>query len=113
MIPGRKDARIYKNHQQVKLATFPAYTGPPKPLGSGVGGGRASSVWGEPRCLFAMMSWFTPAILASHPTSTPVHQEGPCMDSELCGYPVPGKLKGPTGRVQPLGLWNVFKKLCL
>ena len=55
--------------------------------------------------LFVRMSWFTPAVLASHLPST-------FMDKESYGYSVSGKFKEPTGRAQHLGALKVLKKLC-
>ena len=59
----------------------------------------------DPVHLLARMSWFTPAVLASHLPST-------FMDEESYGYFVSGKFKEPTGRAQHLSALKMLKKLC-
>ena len=114
MIPTRKDARIYKNAGEVSNISSIHRASKKPSVMNGPGDRRTTSVWGKPRWLFAMMSWFTPAILASHPVSSPVHpQKRPCMDSKLCVYPVPGRLKKSRGRAQYLGVWKMLRRLCL
>lgn len=74
MILGRKDAQIYENDQQVKFSNIPAHMGPSKSLSDGPAGQRVPSVWGEPTCLFARMSWPS----RWHPAYS---HNGPHMDS--------------------------------
>ena len=59
----------------------------------------------DPRYLFARMSWFTTAVMASHLPST-------FRDKKAYGYPVSGKFKEPIGRAQHLGVLKVLKKSC-
>lgn len=56
MILERKYAQIYDNDQQVTFSNVPAH-GASQPLSDGPAGHRVPSVWGEPTCLFARMSW--------------------------------------------------------
>lgn len=111
MVLVRKDFWVYEDHQQVKCSSIPSTHRAFKSCWGWPTGAEEFHLSGAHACLFAEMSCFIPAVLASHPGGAPVNaRAGPHVNSKLSGYPAPGKLEEPMGGAQVL---KVLQQSCV